>query len=240
MTTRPMLTQRDAATACGVSRSTIRRRREDGAFPNAVQDPARGWLIPVDDLLAAGFRLHAPAPPDEPGQPPATAPAALTAEGGHGQDAATLRAELERVRQEHALELAQAQYGKQLAQAEAEHLRQQLAAKGEHIADLQKALQALMPAPERAALPQSATPAVPAQAHHGPAQEQRPLRPRMGSAGGGGATDDQCRTSARRTRGCQRSSSGRCSSLPCTTISIAKEELLSAAAGPFNAVPVRC
>ncbi|MFF3896369.1 hypothetical protein ACFYY3_24930 [Streptomyces sp. NPDC001812] len=25
----------------------------------------RGWLIPVEDLLAAGFRLNALAPPDE-------------------------------------------------------------------------------------------------------------------------------------------------------------------------------
>ncbi|MFJ2590859.1 helix-turn-helix domain-containing protein [Streptomyces sp. NPDC087538] len=64
-TTRPMLTQREAATACGVSRTTI-RRREDGDLPGAVQDPKRGWLIPIDDLLAAGLRPHAPAPPDAP------------------------------------------------------------------------------------------------------------------------------------------------------------------------------
>ncbi|MFJ8696978.1 helix-turn-helix transcriptional regulator [Streptomyces roseolilacinus] len=60
---RPMLSPRQAAAACGVSRTTIRRRREDGAFPGAVQDEKRGWLIPVEDLLAAGFRLNAPAPP---------------------------------------------------------------------------------------------------------------------------------------------------------------------------------
>ncbi|MFJ3973400.1 helix-turn-helix domain-containing protein [Streptomyces parvus] len=62
--TRPMLTQREAAAACGVSRTTIRRRREAGGLPGAVQDEARGWLIPVEDLLAAGFRLNAPAGPD--------------------------------------------------------------------------------------------------------------------------------------------------------------------------------
>ncbi|MFB6878962.1 helix-turn-helix domain-containing protein [Streptomyces sp. NPDC056323] len=62
-TTRPMLTQREAATACGVSRTTI-RRRQAGDLPNAVEDPRRGWLIPVEDLLAAGLRLNAPAGPD--------------------------------------------------------------------------------------------------------------------------------------------------------------------------------
>ncbi|MGW7231143.1 helix-turn-helix transcriptional regulator [Streptomyces cyaneofuscatus] len=59
-----MLTQREAAAACGVSRSTIRRRREAGDLPGAVSDETRGWLIPVGDLLAAGFRLDTPASPD--------------------------------------------------------------------------------------------------------------------------------------------------------------------------------
>lgn len=45
-TKRPMLTQREAATACGVSRSTIRRRREAGDLPGAVSDETRGWLMP--------------------------------------------------------------------------------------------------------------------------------------------------------------------------------------------------
>ncbi|MFI6125431.1 helix-turn-helix transcriptional regulator [Streptomyces sp. NPDC051064] len=65
MSSRPMLTQREAAAACGVSLSTIRRRREAGDLPGAVQDPVRGWVIPVDDLLSAGLRLHAPSPPDK-------------------------------------------------------------------------------------------------------------------------------------------------------------------------------
>ncbi|WP_191878665.1 helix-turn-helix domain-containing protein, partial [Streptomyces filipinensis] len=60
--TRPMLTQREAAAACGVSRSTIRRRREAGDLPGCAEDPRRGWMIPVDALLAAGFRLNAPSP----------------------------------------------------------------------------------------------------------------------------------------------------------------------------------
>lgn len=64
-TTRPLLTQREAAAACGVSRTTI-RRREAAELSGAVLDDDRGWLIPVEDLLAAGFRLNAPAPPDTP------------------------------------------------------------------------------------------------------------------------------------------------------------------------------
>ncbi|MYS73928.1 hypothetical protein GTY88_26455 [Streptomyces sp. SID5926] len=49
-----------------MSRTTIRRRREAGELPGAVLDDDRGWLIPVEDLLAAGFRLTPPAHPPRP------------------------------------------------------------------------------------------------------------------------------------------------------------------------------
>ncbi|MFJ8255563.1 helix-turn-helix transcriptional regulator [Streptomyces sp. NPDC094466] len=96
--TRPILTQREASDACGVSRSTIRRRREAGDLPGAVQDEARGWLIPVEDLLAAGFRLNAPVGPDSPDVPPPVSVARSDGgrqEQGHGQsdDVSALRAE---------------------------------------------------------------------------------------------------------------------------------------------------
>ncbi|MFF0408455.1 hypothetical protein [[Kitasatospora] papulosa] len=42
MSSRPMLTQREAATACGVSHTTTRRRREAGDLPGAVHNPVRG------------------------------------------------------------------------------------------------------------------------------------------------------------------------------------------------------
>ncbi|MEU7068467.1 hypothetical protein [Streptomyces sp. NPDC046161] len=164
--TRPILTQREAAAACGVSRSTIRRRREAGDLAGCVEDPARGWMIPVDALLAAGFRLNAPSPAEDPA---AEAPAA-PADGG--PDAAALRAELDRIRAEHALALAHAEYGQKLAEAEAEaeHLRAQLAERGERIADLQRAVAALTPAPERAALtPAPGGPTVPGQTQAEPA-----------------------------------------------------------------------
>ncbi|MFI6006686.1 helix-turn-helix domain-containing protein [Streptomyces sp. NPDC051366] len=162
MSNRPMLTQREAAAACGVSRSTIRRRREAGDLPGSVEDPKHGWMIPVDALLAAGFRLHAPAPPDQTA-PAEAGPAAASA--GDSQDADALRAELDRIRAEHALALAEARFGQQLAEAEAGHLRVQLAERGARIEDLQRAVAALSPAPERAALaPPSGGPAVPGQA----------------------------------------------------------------------------
>ncbi|MFH9958978.1 helix-turn-helix transcriptional regulator [Streptomyces roseolus] len=148
-TTRPMLNQREAAAACGVSRSTIRRRREAGLLPGSVEDPERGWLIPVEALLGAGFTLNAPAPPDaRPARP------VDGAGGSEGGTVAELRAELDRLRHEHALELAEARHGRALAESEATHLRAQLDARTEHIGDLQRALQALMPAPVRPAIPQ--------------------------------------------------------------------------------------
>ncbi|MFF0199032.1 hypothetical protein ACFYT5_39650 [Streptomyces anulatus] len=69
----------------------------------AVQDEAPGRLIPVEDLLAAGYRLNAPAGPDVP-----AADSAAAGTGGHhhehghhqehghgqGDDVAVLRAEL--------------------------------------------------------------------------------------------------------------------------------------------------
>ncbi|MFC9008031.1 hypothetical protein [Streptomyces microflavus] len=51
--TRPTLTQQGQAPRA-VCRSTIRRRYAAGDLPGAVSDETRGWLIPVDDLVAAG------------------------------------------------------------------------------------------------------------------------------------------------------------------------------------------
>lgn len=57
-----LFTLSQAAAACGVSRSRIRRMLDAGAFPNAVQEatPGKGtsaqvWHVPVPDLLAAGL-----------------------------------------------------------------------------------------------------------------------------------------------------------------------------------------
>ncbi|MFF6888579.1 helix-turn-helix transcriptional regulator [Streptomyces sp. NPDC012421] len=170
---RPLLTQREAAAACGVSRSTIRRRREAGDLAGCVQDEERGWLIPVEALLAAGFRLNAPAPAADAATPAAEA---VTASAPVGEDAAGLRAELERERERQALlhEVAQARHEAALAAAEVGHLRDQLAARDGHIEDLRSALRALSPAPERTAIGESGRQAaeggavVPGQAHPAP------------------------------------------------------------------------
>lgn len=55
----------EAAERCRVHRATIRRKLDDGAFPNAWrEDPKLGkgvgpWRIPLGDLQAAGFTLSA-------------------------------------------------------------------------------------------------------------------------------------------------------------------------------------
>jgi hypothetical protein len=56
MTERPSWTLSRAAEECGVSRDTLKRRRAAGEFPNAYMDTRGKWLIPVNDLLAAGFK----------------------------------------------------------------------------------------------------------------------------------------------------------------------------------------
>ncbi|MEU5445792.1 MULTISPECIES: helix-turn-helix transcriptional regulator [Streptomyces] len=153
-TSRPLLSQVEAATACGVSRSTIRRRRAAGDLPGAVEDPKRGWLIPVEDLLAAGFRINAPAPPDAPQDEE-------PADGAGPEGERELRAELDRLKHEHEVAMLQEKTARLLAEKDAEKLREQLDDRAAHIADLQRALAALTAAPERAAIPQPSSPARP-------------------------------------------------------------------------------
>lgn len=46
---------REAVERTGVSRSTLRRRLDQGRFPGAYLDQAGQWRIPLTDLLAAGL-----------------------------------------------------------------------------------------------------------------------------------------------------------------------------------------
>lgn len=58
------LTLTQAADACGVSRSTIKRKHKSGEFPNASQSADGVWAIPIPDLFAAGLNPGRPSPPD--------------------------------------------------------------------------------------------------------------------------------------------------------------------------------
>lgn len=52
------------------SRSTLRRRLSAGAFPNASHDAGGTWLIPVEDLIAAGITLVKTPAHEQPNQDP--------------------------------------------------------------------------------------------------------------------------------------------------------------------------
>lgn len=52
------LTLKQAADACGVSHSTVKRRLDRDQFGAAYRDHAGVWRIPVTDLLGAGFHLR--------------------------------------------------------------------------------------------------------------------------------------------------------------------------------------
>lgn len=57
MTNRPAFTLSEAAERTGASRSTMRRYREAGKFPNAYKGTDKQWRVPVEDLLANGLTL---------------------------------------------------------------------------------------------------------------------------------------------------------------------------------------
>ncbi len=58
MSNRPSWTLSEAAERTGASRSTIRRYRETGKFPNAYKGTDKQWRVPVEDLLASGLTLN--------------------------------------------------------------------------------------------------------------------------------------------------------------------------------------
>lgn len=107
-TPRPNYTLTDAATLTGVSRSTIRRRREQGKFPDAFKTRDGEWMIPLTDLLANGLRprsseqVH-----DEQSRPVTLTPPPTTlAQAAHELDQAEqarLREELAEARSELAI-----------------------------------------------------------------------------------------------------------------------------------------
>ena len=92
MSAERMVTRREAAKLTAFSYDTIRRRQDDGVYPNAVLDEHGTWLIPVSDLVAAGD-LDPTSSHDA---------SSSTVSGGSDVDArvAVLQAELERAQAE--------------------------------------------------------------------------------------------------------------------------------------------
>ena len=66
------LTMTEAARRAAVSRSTVRRRLDRGAFPGAWRDDGREgpgtgpWRVPVEELIASGLDLTAADRPADP------------------------------------------------------------------------------------------------------------------------------------------------------------------------------
>jgi len=82
MSNRPSWTLSEAAERTGASRSTIRRYRETGKFPNAYKGTDKQWRVPVEDLLASGLTLSGQAHVEQVstiiGQPTEPAPEPLS------------------------------------------------------------------------------------------------------------------------------------------------------------------
>lgn len=105
------LTMLEAANACGVSQSTIKRRRMAGDFPNAYQASDNTWLIPTPDLLAAGLRPNRPRSAAEVSEPATE----VSDQGQVDGDLAQARAELTRL----TIELADERAARKVAEAQA-------------------------------------------------------------------------------------------------------------------------
>lgn len=65
ITERPRWSASEAARRCGVGRATIQRALDAGRLPGAVRTD-KGWQIPLEALLAAGYTPDRPSAPDQP------------------------------------------------------------------------------------------------------------------------------------------------------------------------------
>lgn len=143
---RPRWSASEAARRCNVGRATIQRALAAGRIPGATETE-KGWSIPLDGLLAAGFTPDRPSPSD---QQPAEAPstdreqdrAPDTPNREQARRLAELEKELERERARADIEQARRIAAEQLA-----------AERAERVTDLRHALRMLeaprpTPAPE--------------------------------------------------------------------------------------------
>lgn len=154
---RPRWSASEAARRCGVGRATIQRALADDRIPGAI-DTDKGWSIPIEGLLAAGFTPDRPAPasaqPARAAREHARAPSGTDSEHAHriAELEAELTAERARADLEHAHRIA------------AESLAIERA---ERVADLRLVLRQLTAAPADQPTPTPATPPV-APAHPPP------------------------------------------------------------------------
>lgn len=81
----PMLSQAEAAKACGVSTATIRRARQAGKLEGVQPDGTGGYRIPLPSLIDAGL-MDRTTPPDR-----VTATTTTPAADPHGDTVADLR-----------------------------------------------------------------------------------------------------------------------------------------------------
>lgn len=81
MTIGHVYTLKQAAKLTGVSHSTIRRRQEEGAFPNMFKDSDGAWKIPLSDLEQAGIRPRSTERP----QPKMDRSSTVTLNGGQSE-----------------------------------------------------------------------------------------------------------------------------------------------------------
>lgn len=124
---RPAWSLRESAQRCSVSLSTIRRRHQDGAFPQAFKGPQGEWRIPVSDLIGAGLTLSRP----------------MVSEGDHAQDE-QVSVVSESPRMDEVSDLKQRLSEAERRAAVAEALAHE---RGEHIETLKTSLRMLNPGP---------------------------------------------------------------------------------------------
>ena len=124
MSNRPAWTLTEAVERTGASRSTIRRYREAGKFPNAYKDTAGTWRFPLEDLLAVGLSPSEPARERAQSKPREQGQSTLT------EQASTASAEqVSKLEQALILERTRAENAERLAasyQANVEDLRRAL------------------------------------------------------------------------------------------------------------------
>ena len=171
---RPRWSAAEAARRCGVGRATIQRALAAGRIPGAEQTDA-GWSIPLEGLLAAGFK------PDryQPHDPQQHTPAAPVREHDRAADhpvpeQARRIAELER-------ELAEARAQTALERVRREAAEALASERAERVTDLQQAMRMLEAAP--ADRPQPDPPQQPPAPEPTSASSPPPATPRRGLLG---------------------------------------------------------